>query len=147
MRHNIVELKHISKSWGAVKALNTVNLDVRKGEILTLLGPSGCGKSTLLSLLKNEISADGGSMTFPGNWQLALHMQQQGDSALMERQGIADDVAIDLNMEAAQLLAAAIFFLSHWDEGHRHDRDRGRIRHDARPVDATATTSARPAAR
>lgn len=28
-------------------------------------------KSTLLSLLKNEISADGGSMTFPGNWQLA----------------------------------------------------------------------------
>ncbi len=28
-------------------------------------------KSTLLSLLKNEISADGGSMTYPGNWQLA----------------------------------------------------------------------------
>ncbi len=39
-------------------------------------GKNGCGKSTLLSLLKNEISADGGSMTFPGNWQLAWVNQE-----------------------------------------------------------------------
>ncbi len=37
---------------------------------------NGCGKSTLLALLKNEISADGGSYTFPGSWQLAWVNQE-----------------------------------------------------------------------
>jgi len=40
------------------------------------VGKNGCGKSTLLSLLKNEISADGGSFTYPGNWQLAWVNQE-----------------------------------------------------------------------
>lgn len=50
MTENIVQLQGISKSWGPVTALNTVNLDVRRGEIVTLLGPSGCGKSTLMRI-------------------------------------------------------------------------------------------------
>lgn len=40
------------------------------------MGKNGCGKSTLLSLLKNEISADGGNFTYPGNWQLAWVNQE-----------------------------------------------------------------------
>ncbi|MNS05451.1 putative ABC transporter ATP-binding protein YheS [compost metagenome] len=40
------------------------------------MGKNGCGKSTLLSLLKNEMSADAGSFTYPGNWQLAWVNQE-----------------------------------------------------------------------
>lgn len=58
-------------------------------------------KSTLLSLLKNEISADGGSMTFPGNWQLARVNQET--PALPQP---AIDYVIDGDREYRQLEAA-----------------------------------------
>ena len=46
-----LELEGVSKSYGAVKALDNLNLSVRRGEILGLLGPNGAGKSTTIHLL------------------------------------------------------------------------------------------------
>jgi hypothetical protein len=46
-----ITLRQISKSYGRVRALDGVDLDVRSGEFLTLLGPSGSGKTTLLMVL------------------------------------------------------------------------------------------------
>ncbi len=46
-----VTLKHISKSYGTVRALDDVSLSVGDGEFLTLLGPSGCGKTTTLRIV------------------------------------------------------------------------------------------------
>lgn len=50
--------------------LDNATATINPGQKVGLVGKNGCGKSTLLSLLKNEISADGGSMTFPaaGSW-------------------------------------------------------------------------------
>ena len=48
----IVELRGVSKTYdNGTRALDAVDLDVRRGEFLTLVGPSGCGKSTLLRLI------------------------------------------------------------------------------------------------
>ena len=46
-----VELRNVTKRFGAVVAVEEVSLTVRAGEFLTLLGPSGCGKTTLLRLI------------------------------------------------------------------------------------------------
>ncbi|HLL06069.1 MAG TPA: ABC transporter ATP-binding protein [Myxococcaceae bacterium] len=46
-----LELEGVSKSYGAVRALENLNLTVRRGEILGLLGPNGAGKSTTIHLL------------------------------------------------------------------------------------------------
>jgi len=46
-----VVIKGISKNFGAFKALDSVNLEVKKGEFFSLLGPSGCGKTTLLRII------------------------------------------------------------------------------------------------
>lgn len=56
--------------------LDNATATINPGQKVGLVGKNGCGKSTLLALLKNELSADGGSFTFPGNWQLAWVNQE-----------------------------------------------------------------------
>ncbi|AFJ45399.1 ABC transporter ATP-binding protein [Shimwellia blattae] len=56
--------------------LDNASATINPGQKVGLVGKNGCGKSTLLSLLKDEISADGGSVTFPGTWQLAWVNQE-----------------------------------------------------------------------
>ena len=52
MKQNyIIDIQHLSKSFGGVKVLDDINFYIRKGEFITLLGPSGCGKTTLLNIL------------------------------------------------------------------------------------------------
>ncbi|MFO3906604.1 ABC transporter ATP-binding protein [Enterobacter hormaechei] len=56
--------------------LDNATATINPGQKVGLVGKNGCGKSTLLSLLKNEITADGGNFTYPGNWQLAWVNQE-----------------------------------------------------------------------
>jgi len=56
--------------------LDNATATINPGQKVGLVGKNGCGKSTLLSLLKNEIGADGGNFTYPGNWQLAWVNQE-----------------------------------------------------------------------
>ncbi|MCD7971440.1 MAG: ABC transporter ATP-binding protein [Candidatus Azobacteroides sp.] len=46
-----IQLKNISASYGSVKAIKNINLDLNQGEIYSIIGPSGSGKSTLLNIL------------------------------------------------------------------------------------------------
>ena len=43
-----IEIRNLVKRYNKVTAVNRIQLDVEKGELLTLLGPSGCGKTTTL---------------------------------------------------------------------------------------------------
>lgn len=56
-----IEVKNISKMYGAQKALDNISFTVKKGEIVGFLGPNGAGKSTLMKILTTYISADEGS--------------------------------------------------------------------------------------
>ncbi|ATA26365.1 ABC transporter ATP-binding protein [Brenneria goodwinii] len=56
--------------------LDNATATINPGQKVGLVGKNGCGKSTLLALLKGEISADGGSATFPQGWALAWVNQE-----------------------------------------------------------------------
>jgi ABC-2 type transport system ATP-binding protein len=55
-----IEVKNISKMYGAQKALDNISFSVNKGEIVGFLGPNGAGKSTLMKILTTYITADEG---------------------------------------------------------------------------------------
>ena len=80
--------------------LDNATATINPGQKVGLVGKNGCGKSTLLALLKNEISADGGSMTYPGNWALAWVNQETPALAMP-----AIEYVIDGDREFRQLEA------------------------------------------
>lgn len=61
---------------GAHLLLDNATATINPGQKVGLVGKNGCGKSTLLSLLKNETGVDGGSFSYPGNWQPAWVNQE-----------------------------------------------------------------------
>ncbi|HID07008.1 MAG TPA: ABC transporter ATP-binding protein, partial [Armatimonadetes bacterium] len=61
-----VKLKDVTKRFGTTIAVNTVSLDVNRGELFFLLGPSGCGKTTLLRLIAGFVEPDAGEIWFDG---------------------------------------------------------------------------------
>jgi ABC-type Fe3+/spermidine/putrescine transport system ATPase subunit len=60
----IIEIQGVTKRFGAVTAVDRVDLTVADGELFTLLGPSGCGKTTLLRLLAGFYPPDAGTIRF-----------------------------------------------------------------------------------
>ncbi len=61
-----IEMRNISKSFGAKKANDNVNLQVRKGEVHALLGENGAGKSTLMNMLSGIYTPDTGTIKING---------------------------------------------------------------------------------
>lgn len=62
----VLELRDVSKSFGSVRAVDGLTLEVRRGEIVTLLGPSGCGKTTTLRTIIGLEHCDQGEVVYDG---------------------------------------------------------------------------------
>lgn len=90
MENTILELKHLQKHFGGVRAVDNVHLKIRSGEIHGLIGPNGAGKSTIFKLVmglltptSGEIFFDGENITKKATWQrtrmgLSIKMQIPG---------------------------------------------------------------------
>ncbi|MER2107247.1 MAG: amino acid ABC transporter ATP-binding protein [Solibacillus sp.] len=68
---NIIEIKHLSKSFGNHEVLRDVNFNVQKGEVVCLIGSSGSGKSTLLRCVNLLERPSGGDIIYKGDNILA----------------------------------------------------------------------------
>ena len=62
----LLEARGMSRSFGGVKAVRDMSLDVERGTITGLIGPNGAGKSTLFNLLSGVIRADAGEVRLKG---------------------------------------------------------------------------------
>ena len=62
----MLSINHISKSFGTYKALDSIDLNVEKGEIFGLMGPNGAGKTTLIRILNRIIQPDAGEVLLNG---------------------------------------------------------------------------------
>ncbi len=68
----LLELRSVSKSYGAVKVTDAISLSVEKGQTLGILGPNGAGKTTLFNLISGDTRVDAGRVHYDGEDITAL---------------------------------------------------------------------------
>ncbi len=97
-----VELRHISKRYPGLQALDDIDLAIESGEFFTLLGPSGCGKTTLLRTVAGFTRQDRGEVWVAGRRidDMPAHRRDIGlvfqDYALFPHMTVGDNVAFGL---------------------------------------------------
>lgn len=99
-----IAVRQLTKSYGTVRVLDAVDLDVHRGEFLTLLGPSGSGKTTLLMMLAGFVRPDCGSIKFGEREVIRLepHKRDVGmvfqNYALFPHMDVAANIAFPLKL-------------------------------------------------
>ena len=72
----LIELNKVYKSYGSLKVLEDISLQVFKGEIVSIIGPSGCGKTTILNMIAGIISPDEGQIWVDENKRMGYVFQE-----------------------------------------------------------------------
>jgi simple sugar transport system ATP-binding protein/D-xylose transport system ATP-binding protein len=100
-REPILSLRGISKSFGGVRALTDVSVDLVRGEVVALVGDNGAGKSTLVKVMSGVLRPDRGQYFFEGR---EVHVSGPADVAAMGVQTVYQDLALCNNLDAVQNL-------------------------------------------
>jgi simple sugar transport system ATP-binding protein len=87
----VIDVQHISKSFGAVTALRDVSLHVDRGEVLGLVGDNGAGKSTLIKILCGFHKPDNGVYKFNGE---PIHLNSPIEARALGIQTVYQDLAL-----------------------------------------------------
>lgn len=88
-----VEISHISKSFGSLKAVNDVSFEVEKGEIFGLLGPNGAGKTTAIRVLLDIFKPDQGAVSILGGPMTEEKKDHIG--YMPEERGLYQDIQLE----------------------------------------------------
>lgn len=68
----MIMVRDISKSYDNLKVLDGINLDINRGEVVSIVGPSGAGKTTLLQIIGTLDRPDSGTVTYEGEDVLSM---------------------------------------------------------------------------
>ena len=102
MAEVFLKLEGIKKSFGGVRALKGVDLEIRKGEVHCLAGENGCGKSTLIKVISGAHDPDEGNIFIEGK---KVEKLKPIDSIRMGIQVIYQDFAVFPNLTVAENIA------------------------------------------
>jgi osmoprotectant transport system ATP-binding protein len=102
----MIQLKHVSKHYSNIKAVDNISLDIKEGETVVLLGTSGCGKTTTLRMINRLIEASEGEIIVDGtNIEKQLPEElRRGIGYVLQHHGlfphytIAENIAIVPNL-------------------------------------------------
>jgi len=87
----ILQAKGISKHFGGVVALNNVDLELKKGEILGLVGDNGAGKSTIIKIITGVLQKDSGEIYFEGE---KVEIENPRDAKNLGIEAVYQDLAL-----------------------------------------------------
>jgi ABC-type Fe3+/spermidine/putrescine transport system ATPase subunit len=117
----VLSLAGVSKAFGALRAVNRINLSVRRGEFFTLLGPSGCGKTTTLRMVAGLEQPDEGEIWLRGR-AVAIAAQHRFLPPEQRNLGMVfQSYAVWPHMTVFENVAYALR-LRHWNNRNIRDR-------------------------
>ena len=102
MEDTILKITDLASSYGNIKALKGISLDVHKGEIISILGANGAGKSTLMKSILGMVHIDKGSILYNGTELVGKKSHEivpMGISLVPEGRKIFVDVSVEKNLE------------------------------------------------
>ncbi len=108
----VLQLRGITKSFGAVAALTDIDLDLVAGEVLAIVGDNGAGKSTLVKVLSGVHAADSGTITFESRAVSVPHPMAEHqlgiatvfqDLALCENLNVVENLFLGQELRALRL--------------------------------------------
>ena len=107
MSELILAVREIEVSYGTIKALHGITLEVRKGEIVTLIGANGAGKTTTLRTISGLLKPRKGEVTFNGQSITGVKphvITARGISHVPEGRGIFSNLTVQDNLELGAYL-------------------------------------------
>ena len=114
----ILEVSDVNITFGGLRALNQVNLQVEEGSVHAIIGPNGAGKSTLLNCFVGRLTPDTGSVEFDGESLLGIEpyqINQLGVSRVFQTPEIFEDLSVLENvMIPAFAKADGAFRMNAW---------------------------------
>jgi len=94
----LVKISNLQKSYGSVKVLHDLNLDIADGRFVVLLGPSGCGKSTLLRMIAGLESITAGDVEFDGVRVNDVHAKDRNIAMVFQNYALYAHMSVRKNM-------------------------------------------------
>src|ERR1700733_4198866 len=107
----LLSLRGVAKSFGAVKALRSADLEIRPGEVHALMGANGAGKSTLVKIITGVLPRDRGEIVLAGKpvvFRSPAEARGAGIVSVYQDPAIVPDLTIAQNMRLAQVPLAAV---------------------------------------
>jgi len=101
MREKILEMKHVTKTFPGVKALDDVHLNVYQGQVMALLGENGAGKSTLMKILSGVYAKSEGTIRYKGQdveMKGPKDAQDLGIAIIHQELNLIEDMSIGENI-------------------------------------------------
>ena len=95
---NSVSIRELSVAYGTVKVLESLNLDIGRGEFIVLLGPSGCGKSTLLNCIAGLLEPSTGQVFIEGKNVTWEEPKDRGIGMVFQSYALYPQMTVERNL-------------------------------------------------
>lgn len=94
----LLDIRSVSRSFGDVRALDDVSMEIRENEFFALLGPSGCGKTTLLRVIAGFEQPDSGSVTLDGENLLPIPPEKRAVNLMFQSYALFPHMTVERNV-------------------------------------------------
>jgi len=98
MNEPVISIRNVTKTFGAVTAVNDVSFDIRPNEFFALLGPSGCGKTTLLRMIAGFTNPSAGQILIDGQDMVGVPPNRRPVNMVFQSYAVFPHMSVEKNV-------------------------------------------------